>query len=75
MTRNRIRELIQPAAPVQAKGFVLIAADTLPGPIAAATAARHDLYRLAYEQALEAVDSARRVRRWIFRAAQTRSAN
>jgi hypothetical protein len=75
MTQNRIGELIRPAAPSQATGFVLVAADTLPAPIAAATAARHDLYRLAYEQAMEAVASARRLRRWIFRAAQTRSTN
>jgi len=75
MAHNRIREFIRPSPPAPTTGFVLVAVDTLPASMAAATAARQDFYRLAYAQALEAADGARRVRRWIFWAAQTPTAN
>jgi hypothetical protein len=71
MSKNRIRG--HAAAPSDASavpaGFILISVGVLPAPLAEATAAQLELYRLAYEQARQAVDSARRLRRWMFRAA------
>jgi hypothetical protein len=77
MSQNRIQDNANAESDASAvpPGFILISAGALPVPLARAMAAQQQLYRLAYQQAREAVESTRRTYRWMFRAAQADARN
>ena len=78
MIKNRCRDYCwstASAASVVPTGFILVSTSMFSTLPAQAAAAQLDLYRLAYQTARETVDDKRRIRRWMFRAAQAAAWN
>jgi len=78
MSKNRFGEhdgAKPSAASVVPSGFNIVSTSALPAPLAEAAAAQQELYRLAYQRACEAAETARRSRRWLYCAVQEVSRN